>query len=220
MSPTDKATTTTASPSPRVPLSSPSVGPLDLHDIVESAVAKLLPGVVQTALPDILTRVLAVPTTSSQPTSSSNPISPFHKLILTHLTDHAQELAKQVTTDTLEHATDLRNTADIELQEQLEDHRLEFAVLKEDGLMEMHRLCDAKLEELDERTTQLIESVEQESADAYTETRQKLDELVGEQRMQLVKELLRLDSELRRRRGGSAGRRGQRARSVPLEAGW
>ena len=86
--------------------------------------------------------------------------------------------------------------------------------------MEMHRLCDAKLEELDVRTTQLIESVEQESADTYTETRQKLDELVGEQRMKLVKELLRLDSELRRRRGGSAEERGQRARSVPLEAGW
>jgi hypothetical protein len=203
-----------------VPLSSPSVGPFDLHEIVESAVAKLLPSVVQTALPDVLTRVLAVPTTSSQPTSSPNPISPLHKLILTHLTDHAQELAKQVTTDTLEHATDLRNTADIELQEQLEDHRLEFAVLKEDGLMEMHRLCDAKLEELDVRTTQLIESVEQESADTYTETRQKLDELVGEQRMKLVKELLRLDSELRRRRGESAEERGQRARSVPLEAGW
>jgi F0F1-type ATP synthase membrane subunit b/b' len=147
-------------------------------------------------------------------------MSPFHKLILSHLTDYADELAEQVTTDTLEHATSLRDTADAELQEQLDDHRLEFAVLKEDGLMEMRRLCDAKLQELDERTTELVESVEQETADAYTAAREKLKELVGEQRMTLIKELLRLDSELRQRQGSPTEEPVRRARSVPLESGW
>ena len=242
LSPTEKATTTTASPSPRLLPSSPATNPFDLQDALETAVAKLLPGVVQAALPDVLTRVFAVPANLSQTTAAPNAMSPFHNIILNHLTDHAQELAQQVTADTLEHATELRDTADTELQERLEEQRLEFDVLKEDCLLDIRCLHDARLEELCEQTTQLIESVEQESADAYTATqqkvdelvqsvkqestdaytatRQKLDEFVGEQRMKLVKELLRLDTELRRRRGDSPRGSVPRARSVPLDAGW
>jgi len=217
-SPTEKATTTTATPSPRLPPSSPPAGPFDLQDAVETAVAKLLPEAVQAALPDVLTRMLAVPAPLSPPAPKPNPVSPLHKLILDRLTDHADELAKQVTIETLEHAADLRDVADAELEEQLDDQRLEFTALKEDGIMEMRRLCDANLQELDEHATKLIESVEQETEDAYTTVREKLDELVGEKKMTLVKEVLRLDSELRRRRSPPEEPI-RRARSVPLGSG-
>ena len=135
------------------------------------------------------------------------------------------------------HATELRDKADIELEEQIEDTRVEFTALKEDGLADINRLCDEKVQELDERTKELVASVEEETALAYTLTQQKLGELVGEQKTKLVTEIFRLEAELRRqrkakkpaeepvRRAGSRHRQGiptaelaERAASVPLEA--
>lgn len=89
----------------------------------------------------MLTWLLAVPTKSPLPWATLVPLnlmSPLYRLILTHLTIHVDELAQQVTVE-------LRDTADVELQEQLDDHRFEFAALLEDSLMEINRLCDAKL---------------------------------------------------------------------------
>jgi hypothetical protein len=207
---------------------------------VEAAVAKLLPDTLRAVLPAILTCMLAVPTSPppspSKDTSPSkeapplpsntlppppyyNPMAPLHKYLRNHLTTHADALAKQVTLDTHSHATWLRDTADLELQEQLDDQRLEFTVLKEDGLMELHRVCDAKLQALEEHAAEVVKSVERETAVAYTSAREKLDALVGEQRMGIAREIVRVEAR-RRRRGSLAAESAQRAHSVPLEAGW
>jgi hypothetical protein len=208
---------------------------------MEAAVAKLLPDALQAILPAILARMLAVPTSPPPPSPSkdkppskqapsvpseapppppySNPMAPLHRLLHNHLTTHADALAKQVTLDTHSHATWLRDTADLELQEQLDDQRLEFTVLKEDGLMEMHRVCDANLQALEEHAAEVVETVERETAVAYTSAREKLDAFVGEQRMGIVREMLRVEARRRRKRS-PAVESTRRAHSVPLEAGW
>jgi hypothetical protein len=76
---------------------------------------------------------------------------------------------------------------------------LELVGLKEYGLMEMHRFYDARLEQLEERTRDLVETVEMETAEAYTMAREKIEELVGEQWVELVTERLGIG---RRRSGG------------------
>ncbi|KAJ4344384.1 uncharacterized protein N0V89_012124 [Didymosphaeria variabile] len=215
--PTEKATTEAAS-NPRLLPSSPPTGPVYVQDAVENAVAKLLPDALQSILPGMLTRMFAVPTSSPPPQTTPaalDPMSPLRRIIRNHLTTHADELAKQITMDTHGHALDLRDTADIELQEHIDDHRLEFEVLKEDGLMEIRRLYDTKLEELEERTAELVETVELETSEAYTTAKENLAEFVGRQRMELLKEMLRVERWPR-----SVAEPAKRARSVPLEVRW
>lgn len=233
-SPTEKATTTTSS-SPRRPPSPLTLDPLEAA--VERAVAKLLPAAIRDVLPEVLpeviARVVAAPEVSPSPQAAPalpNPMSPLHKMVRDHLNSRAAEvakelntraeaLAKEITTDTHGHALYLRETADLELEECLQDHRFEFAVLKEEGLMEMHRACDKKLEqvearmqELEQRSHDLVESVEQETSQAYTTVVEKLEEFVGEQRIGLVKAALGIPQT------GHATQ-WRRARSLPLGMG-
>lgn len=217
-SPTEKATTVTATLSPRLLSSSPPAGPFDLQNAVERVVAKQLPAAVQAALPGILMRLLAIPPSTSL--SGPHPISPLHQLILKHLTDHADELAKQVTIDTLDHATGLRDTVDAELQEQLDDHRLEYTVIKEEGVMEMRRLCDAHLQEMEEKAddleayaAELVQSVEEDISLAYT----AVEEKIGAQMEKLERTPGLVQREFER--GQCFATPGRRARSMPLEVG-
>lgn len=206
-SPTEKATTTTASPSPRLLPSSPVGGPFDIQDAVETAVAKLLPDAVRAVLSDMLLRQLPSSISSSSPQRPSpppNPTFPLHKLILSHITAHADELAHQL-------SVDLHDVAAVELQEQLDDHRLKMTVLKEDGLMEINRFCDAKLQELDDHSAHLVESVETETTDAFHVAKDTFDQFVGERRKALAEKMLEFE-----RSSSKSQSQSQRARSLPL----
>ncbi|KAF2437690.1 hypothetical protein P171DRAFT_179969 [Karstenula rhodostoma CBS 690.94] len=221
-SPTEKATT--------IAPSSPPVDPLDpLQAATEAAMAKLLPSALRDVLPEVLSDVLpgilkhmfTVPTSTPPPqaTPPPNPMSPLHRAIRAQLNDCAEKVAEQIAVDNYAHALEVRETADLVLEEHLEEHRLELAVVKEDGLMEIHRVYDTKLEQLEERTRELVETVELETSEAYTTAKEKLDEYMGEQRMELVKE--RLSIAQRRRSGSLATEEGaRRANSVPLDMGW
>lgn len=142
-------------------------------------------------------------------------MSPLHKLIRNRITAYTENLANEITTTTLDYATDLREHADLELEEQLDDHRREIALIKDDEYMEMSRMCDAKIDQFKEQAAEVIQSVEAETEETYLTARAKLDDLLGERRAALVNELLRIDL----RRSQIAGAL-QRARSLPLEAGW
>lgn len=228
-SPTEKATTTTAVSTPRLDPSSPSTDPFDpIKDATETALAKLLPQALRQILPEvlpdilpaILTRMFTVPPSIRSPDRTSatpNPLSPLHRLIRSQLNHRAEELAQQITLDTHSHALYLREIADVELDERLDDHRNELTALKEDGLMEIHRVYDTKLEQLEERTTELVNAVDQETSERYTTVKEKLDDYVSEQRLALVKATL--DVQRRSRRGSFASKPVRRANSVPLDMG-
>ncbi|KAF2444152.1 hypothetical protein P171DRAFT_485615 [Karstenula rhodostoma CBS 690.94] len=236
-SPTEKATTTTASPSPRLlPSSPPPTGCYDIYAAIEATIAKLLPEALNAVLPDMLTRLLAVPTQSPAKEAASppptyapqpppphpsantppsppppHPLAPLHALLAAHLKTHADALAAEMTSETHAHVLYLRDVTDVEMQEQLEEQRVEFAVLREDALMEVHRLCDAKLEELRERADALVEVVGEEVEKVCFAAREKLEQRTG-----LIKGLLQAG----RSRPGSPVEGARRARSVPPDAGW
>ncbi|KAK3217601.1 hypothetical protein GRF29_1g3614600 [Pseudopithomyces chartarum] len=227
-SPTEKATTTSAS-SPRLDPSSPFTNPFDpIEAAAETAIAKLLPNALRAilpeVLPDVLTRMFTLPASTPPPQpmpAPPNPMSPLHRIIRDQLNtraedvakllnirgeqlankikEHGEEIAREMTSDAQDHALGLREAAELELEERLEDYWTEMADRKEDGLMEINRLCDAKvgeleelhqmydanLEELEERTQVIV-------SEAYATAQEMLDEFAGEQRMELVKAKLRM----------------------------
>lgn len=182
----------------------------------------------------MLTRLLAVPTQSPAKVAASpppptyapqppkqtplppppppppHPLAPLHALLKTHMTKHADALAAEITSETHAHVLYLRDVADVEMQEQLEEQRVEFVVLREDSLMEVRRVCDAGLEELRERADALVEVVGDEVERVCFEAEEGLERRVGAMRGLLGAERCRARS--------PEGAR--RARSVPLEAGW
>lgn len=169
-SPTEKAT-----PTPQKPLSLPPGIPVEIQDAVDNAVERLLPDALRSVLSDMLTELLPISRLSPSPqktSSSRNPMTPLHQLIVSHLTAHADEVAHQL-------SLNVHDNAAVELQEQLDDHRLEMEVVKEDGLAEMNRFCDAKLQQLDDHSNVLIQSVEAEAVDALVSARDKFDEFVA-----------------------------------------
>ena len=133
-------------------------------------------------------------------------MSPLRKLIRNHMNAHADELAQQVTTD-------LRDVATVELQEQLDDHRLDIAMLKEDGLTDINRFCDEKLQELHEHSAGILEAVEEDTLDAFNVARDKFDEFVENQRKALRQELCKTERT-------HSTPRVRRSRSLPPVLSW
>jgi ElaB/YqjD/DUF883 family membrane-anchored ribosome-binding protein len=131
-------------------------------------------------------------------------MSSLNSLIGTQLTTHADRVTQEV--------TDICDTAEVLVGEQLEEHRLEFCVLKEDGLLEINELCDAKLQGLTDHTAELVETARTEIEDVYMMAQDRLDEAYEETRTR-VKELLRHTPERRR---SSAGQQLRRVSSSPL----
>lgn len=204
LSPTEKATTTTASPSPR-PQSSPYAAPPILQEAVNTALASVLPSALQAILPDMLASLIAAPPLSpsssistSQLTKQMAPLSSLHHLVRAHLTAHTETLAQQMTTDLIEHANELRNTTDLELQDDLADHRVDVNMLKEDGLRDIDRLFDQKLEDFRESAAGIVESIEDQTLGVYDAARERLDAFVEREKAALAKERAELQMERRR----------------------
>ncbi|KAF1972074.1 hypothetical protein BU23DRAFT_469093 [Bimuria novae-zelandiae CBS 107.79] len=114
------------------------------------------------------------PTEKATPTTVSPSLSPrplfqpnapgfeeVLKNVLEKLMPSAPSIEEaEMTQDLLEHTTDLCNTAQVDFQEDLEDHKVEVTMIKEDGLNDINRLFDDKLEEFRESAAGIVESVE------------------------------------------------------------
>ncbi|KAL5373010.1 hypothetical protein DPSP01_013054 [Paraphaeosphaeria sporulosa] len=217
-SPTEKATTDPSSPpAPPDPLQAAETA---MAKLLPSALRDVLPEILADVLPGILTNMFAAPTPtpslahpSTPPPGPPNPLSPLHRVIRARLHSTAATVAEQISAESYAHALEARDHADLALDEQLEDQRLEFAMLKEDQLMEMRRLCDERLEDMEGRCADMVASVEGECGEAYTTAKERISELVGELRGVLVRERLGV------RAGVGLGTR-TRAASVPLDVRW
>lgn len=224
LSPTEKATTTTASPSPR-PRRLPDTLTPNVQEAVNDALAVALPSALQAILPNMLAGLLAAPppSFSSSPSHSKSlaqhtPLAPLHHLVRAHLTAHADSLAQQMTADLLEHASELRNITDVDLKEDLDDHRVDVAMLKEDGLRDIDRAFDEKLDAFRENAEAIVESVEEETKAVFDEARERLEGWVEGERVKLRQEW-EIEREKRTgRRVVEMGSRGEgRAQSAPVE---
>lgn len=243
LSPTEKASTTSTS-SPKPP-SSPTAYAPDLQAAITSAVETLLPAALQNTLPDLLPRLFTIPPTSpssspspsasppppSNPNSSSksnpppdpdaSPISSLRTLIAAHLTAHADAHLQRIFTHTLSHATYLRNTADIEFLEILDEQKLDITMLKDDSIAELDRACTEKLEELREQAAEVVEELEDKAELVYVDVCERVEGLVGKEREGLARERRELERGRReleedRRRRDIMHDRGRRAASLPL----
>jgi hypothetical protein len=193
---TEKATTV-ATPSPRpLPAKTTAIAAeTALLDAVEMAVAKLLPGVVEAALPTIVKQTLAAPASSfsssivsksSPPPVRTSPLDRFDKLITRYLTDYARKVGKEVSTDVAnqlsDHATTLRDKADVDLAEliddKIDDTRLEFTILKDDCLADINRMRDETVQELEGHKEELVNEAKLDAAMAYASMEEKLDAIL------------------------------------------
>ena len=93
------------------------------------------------------------------------------------------ETLKELHTSTMDNALDLRNTADVEFHEELDGHKLDLTFAKDEGLEEIRRELDSKLEEL---VTTAAETVVQSGAevqghadDVYLEVWKRLSRTVS-----------------------------------------
>ena len=131
-----------------------------------------------------------------------------------------------MTADLLEHVTELRNTTELGLQEDLADHRVDVAMLTEDGLRDIDRLFDRKLEEFRESAAGIVESVEDQTLGVYDDARERLGAFVEREKEALARERAELERERRRIRDLDRGReRGSNdgvgvRRSASAPVGW
>ncbi|KAF9730080.1 hypothetical protein PMIN01_12013 [Paraphaeosphaeria minitans] len=176
-SPTEKATTEEReSPSPRA-LSPPYQTEPNDRETTKAALEALLPEALQKALPDMLARVFAVPRpATSDPLATGSLgaliMSQIASDVVTRLQPRERkaiekgcmEAVKQMSRETikqicakshekilkdmLDYAHDLRDGADIQFFQELEDHTLNLTVAKDEGMEEIRREVIAKREDL------------------------------------------------------------------------
>lgn len=160
-SPTEEAT-----PSPKAPLSIPHES--NFQDAVTSAVETVLTGILTNFVP---------PSSPSPPPSNKSPhrnaylkssphplshsFSALRTLLSARIASCAEAKLKQIFDSTLEHAADVRNVADMEFFEILEDSKYDVILAKEDGIMELNEVVNDKLAELREKADELFGQLEE-----------------------------------------------------------
>jgi hypothetical protein len=214
-SPTEKAT-----PPPSPPAYAPAP-----EDATRNAVATILP-ILQSILPELLRPFLAVAPPSPSPprtNTGSKKLSSLSTLLNARVAAHLEAQQPKLYAGMLDYAEEINSAAGIELQETLEDHRLDIAIANEDGIAELNSVIDEKLLEFKSSTQEIVDELGEHAGRVYTETREKLDELVGKQlaslrrqREELERERKEFEAEKRRPLGRKISRdQSRRAISLP-----
>jgi hypothetical protein len=166
----------------------------------------------------MLPRLFAVPTSSPSPSSSlqspnpnPNPISSLRTLISAHLAAHAEAQLQKIHAETLDHAAYLRSAADVEFHEELDEQKLDITMVKDDGIAELNRAFDRKLEEFRESAAEIVEEVSEHAGMVYADACDRLDGLVGRERAWLRREREMLEGDRKKFK-----RDRRRAISLPL----
>ncbi|KAL1591544.1 hypothetical protein SLS60_011792 [Paraconiothyrium brasiliense] len=232
--------------SPSAPAFDPFQSAID--NAVENAVAKMVPNAIQRMLPDALAEmvpeaieqmlpdalentltrmvnksVAAASAASGRTTHGlSDPKSPLFVMIRKHLDAQLDELGREITIETQEHAQDLRKAADVELEERLDDHRVEITELQGEGIADLQLACATELEAFKEHTLEMKVDFELETAEAYTTAKEMLKELVSDRRVALWNErmIVEFGRHLHAGKHAEESEPTRRASSVPLEVGW
>ena len=178
----------------------------------------LLPNVLDSLLPSLLPRFLTAsspaPSSSQQSIASqishAPPPAALSALGITlreHVACRIKCELESIYAHTLGHANYLRNTADLEVGEVLEEGMLEFGIEKQHTMDEVERVVDEKLHAFEKECQDLVEYVEErvgkKADDIVDHTRERLDELGYREKIDLGREreeLRKNKEDLRRER--------------------
>ncbi|CAI6311982.1 unnamed protein product [Periconia digitata] len=221
-SPTELAT-----PSPKLPGSPPARAP-EFQQAVEAEVKKVLPGLLEAAVADVVRSLLRTSPSLASVSSPSPPAStvapspprldrkPPRALTSrnTLLLSQAKHRVQTFIDNTVDDVTSAQAIAINELREEVDDYNVEIALAKQDYIMELETLYNSKLEELRDIATDVITEVDEHVADVYSDLRHwtKRDLLSGTGRKIGRGSAEKVNDD----NGGLATKRPVRATSFPL----
>lgn len=124
--------------------------------------------------------------------NSDTPTSIRSQIIARILADVKPRLTKlvdEIEDDTINHELDLRRHTDAQLEEDLDDYRIDIASTKEDALAEVchevEKITEEFLNETNEKVRKLSEDVQVLMDDAFVDLHDRLKELVEEKKPSL-----------------------------------
>lgn len=124
--------------------------------------------------------------------NSDRPTSIRSQIIARILADVKPRLTKlvdEIEDDTINHELDLRRHTDAQLEEDLDDYRIDIASTKEDALAEVchevEKITEEFLNETNEKVRKLSEDVQVLIDDAFVDLHDRLKELVEEKKPSL-----------------------------------
>ncbi|KAJ4348968.1 hypothetical protein N0V95_005016 [Ascochyta clinopodiicola] len=201
-SPTEKASSVPPGQSPRSYIS-----PADLQREVMNAVATFLPGVLRQVLsdlPEIRTTpaspsISVAASVSSQTSIPPPPLSSLNTPLDSRVARHVEAQLQSIYDHTLSHASYLRNAADAEMFEVLEDYKLDMNMIKDDALVELDREVVDKLEHFRADVADVVDEVGErvgERADELCDdVRERLDAIANTAKVGLQREQTELERE-------------------------
>lgn len=151
-------------------------------------------------LPSALPHLLAVaspppPSSPGSPTPNPPPptaLSSLGNLLGAHITRQVETQLQSIHNHTLSHAAWLRNTADDEFSDMLEERRVDLVMTKEDALDEMDRAVTTKREDFHGQIEEVAEdflSTLANSADQVCDNaKQRLDDYAREEQARIQRE--------------------------------
>jgi hypothetical protein len=239
-SPNEKGSTVASSPkpppSPIIAALAPNIQKA-VKEAVYDAVAELLPSTLKALLPELLIAGRS-PSPSPSPSASSKTSTPpllklssLGLLLGEYVASDVKRELKTIFETTASHAANLRDVADIEFVEVLDECRLEVEIAKNDCVNDLGRVTEEMLEEFkancEAEMETLGESVELKAMTVYDDLEEQTVAMAKRKIEDLGKELGWLDlerwGEKKRRLGirddpgkDSSVKRGIRAGSAPL----
>jgi hypothetical protein len=159
------------------------------EEAIANAVEAVLPRVLQTILPDILSRIFETtesfdspsPLSSPRPDRTLEPIitsecmSTLRTLLGNRVAASARRQLLKVYNDTLHRAYDLRCRADAELQDELEDAKYEVKTARDDSISDIQTEMEEKLREFKDITQETLVDITGQIETGYVDFMDKMD---------------------------------------------
>jgi hypothetical protein len=133
----------------------------------------------------MLPLLFAIPQSSRSPSPSPSflppipkPVSSLGTFITAQVAARVESQLRDIYDKTLDHAMDLRNTADGGFFDEMQDHQLDVRTIMEDSIAELLREIDGKLVELRESAAAIVEEAGEQADDVYNDVCARLDGLL------------------------------------------
>jgi hypothetical protein len=151
--------------------------------------------VLETVLPTLLAAPLSP--SSSPPTQSSNQsphlaLTTLGEILGEHVKRSLERKLESICADALSHASYLRDVADTEFLEEVEDGRIDLVMAKEDCVTELDRITTERLnvfkEECEDEEKEVRDRVDHQANEAYDSMTERVDAYVNTKMSDLRRE--------------------------------
>jgi hypothetical protein len=150
----------------------------------------------------MLPLLFAIPQSSRSPSPSPSflppipkPVSSLGTFITAQVAARVESQLRDIYDKTLDHAMDLRNTADGGFFDEMQDHQLDVRTIMEDSIAELLREIDGKLVELRESAAAIVEEAGEQADDVYNDVCARLDGLLEHTKARLRSDRENIDSD-------------------------